>query len=117
MFAAARNPHVSQVYIRTAKGVLIEVSPHVRIPRTFKRFAGLFGRFTLRICAACSRPHLRPVQLLHKLRIRAADANQTLLRVLKNNVHSIIPAGARVIGTEGALTVWTTALTSHQGRP
>lgn len=32
-----------QVYIHTAKGVLIEVNPHVRIPRTFKRFSGLMG--------------------------------------------------------------------------
>ena len=31
------------MYIRTAKGVLIEVNPHVRIPRTFKRFSGLMG--------------------------------------------------------------------------
>lgn len=38
-----------QVYIHTAKGVLIEVNPHVRIPRTFKRFSGLMGasNFTL----------------------------------------------------------------------
>ena len=33
-----------QVYIHTAKGVLIEVNPHVRIPRTFKRFSGLMGK-------------------------------------------------------------------------
>jgi rRNA small subunit pseudouridine methyltransferase Nep1 len=32
-----------QVYVHTAKGVLIEVNPHVRIPRTFKRFSGLMG--------------------------------------------------------------------------
>lgn len=32
-----------QVYIRTAKGVLIELHPSVRIPRTFKRFSGLIG--------------------------------------------------------------------------
>ena len=32
-----------QVYIRTQKSVLIEVSPHTRIPRTFQRFAGLMG--------------------------------------------------------------------------
>lgn len=32
-----------QVYIHTAKGALIEVNPHVRIPRTFKRFSGLMG--------------------------------------------------------------------------
>ena len=33
-----------QVYIHTEKNVLIEVSPHVRIPRTFKRFSGLMGK-------------------------------------------------------------------------
>lgn len=33
-----------QVYIHTAKGVLIEVNPSVRIPRTFKRFSGLMGK-------------------------------------------------------------------------
>jgi rRNA small subunit pseudouridine methyltransferase Nep1 len=32
-----------QVYIHTAQGTLIEVNPHVRIPRTFKRFSGLMG--------------------------------------------------------------------------
>lgn len=36
-----------QVYIQTAKGVLIEVNPSVRIPRTFKRFAGLMGEWPL----------------------------------------------------------------------
>lgn len=33
-----------QVYIHTTKNVLIEVNPHVRIPRTFNRFCGLMGR-------------------------------------------------------------------------
>jgi rRNA small subunit pseudouridine methyltransferase Nep1 len=33
-----------QVYIHTVKGTLIEVNPHVRIPRTFKRFSGLMGQ-------------------------------------------------------------------------
>lgn len=32
-----------QVYVQTAKGVLIEINPSVRIPRTFKRFSGLMG--------------------------------------------------------------------------
>lgn len=32
-----------RVYIHTASNVLIEVSPHIRIPRTYKRFAGLMG--------------------------------------------------------------------------
>ena len=33
-----------QIYIHTQRNVLIEVSPHIRIPRTFKRFCGLMGR-------------------------------------------------------------------------
>jgi rRNA small subunit pseudouridine methyltransferase Nep1 len=32
-----------QVYIHTEKNVLIEINPHIRIPRTFKRFCGLIG--------------------------------------------------------------------------
>ena len=35
-----------QVYIHTARNVLIEVNPHVRIPRTFKRFCGLMGELS-----------------------------------------------------------------------
>jgi hypothetical protein len=34
-----------QVYIKTEKNVLIEVNPQIRIPRTFKRFAGLMGKW------------------------------------------------------------------------
>ncbi len=34
------------VYLRTKKGVLIEVKPHARLPRTFKRFSGLMCKFS-----------------------------------------------------------------------
>ncbi|SPC62212.1 related to EMG1 - Protein required for ribosome biogenesis [Ustilago sp. UG-2017b] len=63
-----------QVYIHTAKGALIEVNPHVRIPRTFKRFSGLM------------------VQLLHKLSIRSMGGSEKLLRVIKNPVTDHLPA-------------------------
>ncbi|KAN0062357.1 18S rRNA pseudouridine methyltransferase [Thecaphora frezii] len=62
-----------QVYIHTAKGVLIEVNPHVRIPRTFKRFSGLM------------------VQLLHKLSIRSVQGSEKLLRVIRNPVVDHFP--------------------------
>ncbi|KAF8451100.1 Alpha/beta knot methyltransferase [Boletus edulis BED1] len=62
-----------QVYIHTAKGVLIEVNPHVRIPRTFKRFSGLM------------------VQLLHKLSIRGVNGPEKLLKVIKNPVSDHLP--------------------------
>jgi rRNA pseudouridine-1189 N-methylase Emg1 (Nep1/Mra1 family) len=70
----------AQVYIHTTKNVLIEVSPQVRIPRTFKRFSGLM------------------VQLLHKLKIRAANSTETLLRVVKNPISRHLPPGGRVFG-------------------
>lgn len=35
-----------QVYIHTAKNVLIEINPQTRIPRTLKRFGGLMGWLT-----------------------------------------------------------------------
>ncbi|KAG2014019.1 nucleolar essential protein 1 [Coprinopsis cinerea AmutBmut pab1-1] len=66
-----------QVYIHTAKGVLIEVNPHVRIPRTFKRFSGLMVK---------SR-----VQLLHKLSIRGVNGPEKLLKVIKNPVVDHLP--------------------------
>ncbi|KIM42774.1 hypothetical protein M413DRAFT_70141 [Hebeloma cylindrosporum] len=62
-----------QVYIHTARGVLIEVNPHVRIPRTFKRFSGLM------------------VQLLHKLSIRGVNGPEKLLKVVKNPVIDHLP--------------------------
>ncbi|CAG9991352.1 unnamed protein product [Clonostachys byssicola] len=68
-----------QIYIHTAKGVLIEVSPSVRIPRTFKRFAGLM------------------VQLLHRLSIRSTNSNEKLLRVISNPITDHLPPNCRKV--------------------
>uniref|UniRef100_A0A1J3J7G6 Ribosomal RNA small subunit methyltransferase NEP1 n=1 Tax=Noccaea caerulescens TaxID=107243 RepID=A0A1J3J7G6_NOCCA len=68
------------VYVRTELGVLIEVKPHVRIPRTYKRFAGLM------------------LQLLQNLSITAKDSREKLMRVIKNPVEKHLPAGSRKIG-------------------
>lgn len=68
-----------QIYIHTAKGVLIEVSPTVRIPRTFKRFAGLM------------------VQLLHKLSIRSVNSQEKLLKVIKNPMTDHLPPNCRKV--------------------
>lgn len=68
-----------QVYIQSSKGVLIEVNPTVRIPRTFKRFAGLM------------------VQLLHKLSIRSTNSSEKLLKVIKNPVTQYLPPNCRKI--------------------
>ncbi|KAL0578949.1 18S rRNA pseudouridine methyltransferase [Marasmius crinis-equi] len=79
-----------QVYIHTAKGVLIEVNPHVRIPRTFKRFSGLMGMFLdFRTCRNLNSFGL--VQLLHKLSIRGVNGSEKLLKVVKNPVVDHFP--------------------------
>ena len=71
-----------RVLVSTADGVLVDVSPACRIPRTYRRFAGL------------------AVQLLHKLRVRAADSAATLLRVVKGPVTVHLPVGATIVGLE-----------------
>lgn len=68
-----------QVYIQTARGVLIEINPSVRIPRTFKRFSGLM------------------VQLLHKLSIRSVNSEEKLLKVIKNPITDHLPTKCRKI--------------------
>jgi rRNA small subunit pseudouridine methyltransferase Nep1 len=62
-----------QVFVKTTKNALIQVNPHVRIPRTFKRFCGLM------------------VQLLHKLSIRAVNGNEKLLKIVKNPITDHLP--------------------------
>ena len=69
-----------QIYIRTSRNVLIELHPSVRIPRTYKRFAGLM------------------VQLLHKMKIKASNSSTTLMRVIKNPFTQHLPVGAHVYG-------------------
>ena len=71
-----------QVYIQTKRGILIEINPQTRIPRTFKRFSGLM------------------VQLLDKLSIRAVDGPAKLLKVIKNPITAHLPPVARKIGLE-----------------
>jgi rRNA small subunit pseudouridine methyltransferase Nep1 len=64
--------------VRTERGVLIDVDPQIRIPRTFKRFCGLMQ------------------QLLFKLSIRASNGPHKLLKVIKNPVTDHLPPGARI---------------------
>jgi len=69
-----------KLYVSTTKNVLIDVHPSLRMPRTYKRFAGLM------------------VQLLHKMKIKAGNDSTTLLKVIKNPVSRYLPAGTRCYG-------------------
>ncbi|XP_058091705.1 uncharacterized protein LOC131237761 [Magnolia sinica] len=68
------------LYVRTEKGVLFEVKPHVRMPRTFKRFCGLM------------------LQLLQNHSITATSSREKLLREIKNPVTRHLPINSRKIG-------------------
>ncbi|EOD39211.1 hypothetical protein EMIHUDRAFT_313005 [Emiliania huxleyi CCMP1516] len=68
-----------KLFVRTEKGVLIEVSPQIRIPRTFRRFCGLM------------------TQLLFKLSIRASNGPHKLLKVVKNPVIDHLPPNCRLV--------------------
>ncbi|XAR48805.1 tRNA (pseudouridine(54)-N(1))-methyltransferase [Bertholletia excelsa] len=68
------------LYVRTEKGILFEVKPHVRIPRTNKRFSGIM------------------LQLLQKLSITAVGKREKLLRVIKNPVTQYLPINSHKIG-------------------
>lgn len=61
-----------QVYIHTNKNILIKINPKMRIPRTFKRFSGLFS------------------QLLLKNEIKVSDSNELLMKVINSNIDNII---------------------------
>ena len=68
-----------QVYIRTSNNILIEINPKTRIPRTYKRFSGLF------------------TQLLLKNRIKASDSEDTLLKVVNGNIKDLLKKGTPVV--------------------
>eukprot|EP00397_Hematodinium_sp_SG-2012_P053579 GEMP01064070.1.p1 GENE.GEMP01064070.1~~GEMP01064070.1.p1 ORF type:complete len:166 (+),score=28.32 GEMP01064070.1:268-765(+) len=68
------------IYLHTAKNTLIEIHPSLRIPRTFKRFVGLM------------------VDLLQRNKIKAAQGNQTLLKVISNPVTKYLPVAGKRVG-------------------
>ena len=61
-----------QVYIHTTKNILIEINPKTRMPRTFKRFSGLF------------------TQLLLKNEIKASDTNEILMKTINSNIENVL---------------------------
>uniref|UniRef100_A0A7N2N9U1 Ribosomal RNA small subunit methyltransferase NEP1 n=1 Tax=Quercus lobata TaxID=97700 RepID=A0A7N2N9U1_QUELO len=71
---------VQAVYVKTEKGVLFEVKPYTRLPRTFKHFCGLM------------------LQLLQKLSITAVGKRENLLRAIKNPVSRYLPVNSCKIG-------------------
>lgn len=73
--------HILKLLVRTSTNVIFEINPETRIPRTFKRFAGLM------------------VQLLHKYKIKSSESNTTLLRVVKGPINNHFPVNSLVFST------------------
>ncbi|KAF7803942.1 ribosomal RNA small subunit methyltransferase NEP1-like [Senna tora] len=71
---------VAAIYVRTDEGLLFEVKPHVRIPRTCKRFCGVI------------------MELLQKSSVRSKDTNEVLLRVLEKPVTRHLPENSHIVG-------------------
>ncbi|KAF7131623.1 hypothetical protein RHSIM_Rhsim09G0083500 [Rhododendron simsii] len=71
---------VEAIYVKTTEGALFEVKPHVRIPRTLKRFCGLM------------------LELLEKKYVRNKDTQETLLHVVEEPVTRYLPSNSRIIG-------------------
>ena len=70
-----------QVFLRTYENILIKIDSTTKIPRTYKRFAGLFA------------------YLLKNLKIRAVNTSTTLLKVIKNPITDHIPVNTLIVGT------------------
>lgn len=68
------------IFIQTHNNILIEVNPQLRVPRTFKRFAGLM------------------VELLLKHKIKAKDGSAVLLKVIANPITQYLPPHGRKVG-------------------
>lgn len=102
MDSPLNRANLLQVYIRTVKNVLIEINPQTRIPRTFRRFAGMMGELNvLLISPPTFRQHCNDslsVQLLHKFCIRAGDTSLKLLKVIKNPITDHLPVGCKKVG-------------------
>jgi len=74
----AKAGRVKALYLTTSKNVVVRINPAVRLPRTFKRFCGLFS------------------QLLQKLSVRASNGgggSDKLLKVVKGPVSLHLPPG------------------------
>ncbi|GIX64208.1 ribosomal RNA small subunit methyltransferase NEP1, putative [Babesia caballi] len=69
-----------KVLIRTEDNTLIDVSPHLRVPRTPKQFDSML------------------VHLLYKRVVKSQERDTVLMRVVKNDIEVQLPTGARRFG-------------------
>lgn len=69
-----------KVLVRTEDNNLIDVSPHLRVPRTPKQFDSML------------------IHLMYKRRVMSQEKDTVLMRVIKNDVEVALPPGSRRFG-------------------
>jgi len=69
------------IFVHTLQNQLIKISGSCRLPRNYKRFAGLM------------------VQCLHKNSVNAKNSGEKLMKIVKNPVTRHFPAGSYKVGT------------------
>ena len=73
-----------QVYIHTNKNILIEINPKTRIPRTFKRFSGLFSQLLLK----------------NEIRIEEGDKNEIFLKIINTKIENLVEDIPKILLSE-----------------
>ncbi|XVF08120.1 hypothetical protein REPUB_Repub06bG0198300 [Reevesia pubescens] len=76
-----KNGRVGAIYVKTDEGLLFQIKPHVRIPRTCDRFCGII------------------LELIEKKCVRATSKpNEKLFETLEGPVTRYLPPNSRIIG-------------------
>ena len=105
---------VGAIFVKIDGGALFEIKPHVRIPRTCKRFCGLISKFSTISLLLFLSMHCRTffcfsvknetyfwnivVELLQKSCVRAKNTNEILLRVIEEPVTHHLPVQSHIVG-------------------
>lgn len=69
-----------KLLVRTEDNGLIDVSPHLRVPRTAKQF------------------DIMLLHLVHKRRVMSQEKDTVLMKIIKNDIEAALPPGSRRFG-------------------
>ncbi|WRX28594.1 Ribosomal biogenesis, partial [Theobroma cacao] len=75
------NNRVRAIYVKTDDGLLFQVEPLVRIPRTHERFYGIM------------------LELLERKRVRVPETNEVLIQQLDGPLTQYLPSNSLIVGS------------------
>ncbi|XP_017979827.1 PREDICTED: ribosomal RNA small subunit methyltransferase nep-1-like [Theobroma cacao] len=75
------NNRVRAIYVKTDDGLLFQVEPHVRIPRTHDRFYGIM------------------LELLEIKRVRVPETNEVIIQQLDEPLTQYLSSNSRIVGS------------------